>query len=120
MSQYLFFRETALQWFPLPMSQLHTLTENTPSEGRLKENIIDIADRAIVRNEFIVAYESPVENPYDDVDISHRGYLTIWLRANYGSYTREQMISGDDDMIRQWFGECASGDVGRIERLIER
>jgi len=84
-----------------------------------RETILDTADSAVVVNEFIVAYETPIEPVYSDIESNHRGYLTVWVESDTARmYHREQSISGDDDMVRSWVQECATGDIVKIESLI--
>jgi len=78
------------------------------------------ADKILFVNEFAVAYQIPLMND------SQRGYLTAWVRQDHRDttnpqYTREQGMSGDDEMIRRFFAEMADDDTAdnqRIQRFI--
>lgn len=75
------------------------------------------ADRLLLLHEFAIAYQYPTERD------SERGYLTAWVRQDHvdttaPQYTREQGMSGDDEMIRRMFSEMATEDTERIEKFI--
>lgn len=94
-----------------------TLTDDQ-TEGPLNcDTIIDVADRAIVRNEFVIAYEEPIDDPYSESK-SERGYVSVWWKDTDGYYYRKQMMSGLDSWMRTKFGELADGSVNKIERFI--
>jgi len=94
------------------MLQPDTLTRKHDYPGMERDTLVDVADQTLIHDEFVVAYEAPITgNDYVD---SRRGYVTIWVRDTDGYYRREQMKSGDDAMIRQWFGEMAEHGTDRI------
>jgi len=99
-----------------------SLTDSAHSDSSRidgRETILSLSDRAIVRHEFIIAYEEPIESDYEPLSDPHRGYLTAWVQMGSGKrYERKQLMSGDDDMIREMFGEMASDGVERIEQFI--
>jgi hypothetical protein len=78
------------------------------------------ADRLLLRNEFAVAYQEPIEADPE------RGYLTAWVRlgdrhAPKPLYERHQALSGDNHMVQRWFSEMAQSDhTVRIERFTNR
>lgn len=84
-----------------------------------KEEIIKELDRCLFMNEFAVAYDEPIEDPY--YEAQGRGYLMAFVR--YGGpdseYERVQYMSGDDAMIRRYFSEMASEGPFRIMKFIE-
>jgi hypothetical protein len=97
-----------------------TLTSAYADRAHEQETLLDVADRAIVRNEWVIAYEHPLGAIYEENEPDHRGYITVWWRDTDGYYHRKQMLSGDDDWIQVKFGSLAEGDTERIESFIGR
>jgi len=98
------------------MIQPDTLTKR--NEQPLEQDVLlNIADRAVVRHEFVIAYEEPID--VYGKQSAERGYLTIWVRDMDDTYKRMQMLSGDNKMIQTYLSECASHGVEKIERLID-
>lgn len=84
-----------------------------------RDTLVEVADRAIVRSEFVICYEQPIDDPYTN-QASQRGYITVWWKDTDGYYYRKQMLSGDNRWMLKEFSSLAKGDTDRIEKFIAK